>query len=272
MPLWQISPRAEIGCRVRISPFCVIEDQVKVGDDCQLGPGVVLYAGTEIGPGCHLGPGVVIGGRPMDTAYQGEPTRVRIGSNNDLREFVTIHRSTGPETATLLGNDNLIMAYVHIAHNCRIGTHTVITNACQLGGYVEVGDRAVIGGMTGIHQHVRIGTLAMVGACSYLSRDLPPYMLGAGVPFRVRGLNDIGLRRNGFSAETRRILRAVHRLVYRSALGLRDALEQVARRYPDSPEVREFVRFCRRTSRGLQLSNPQADELSPPANAAWEEQ
>lgn len=286
---------ARIGHNTGIAPFALIEDNVMVGDDCEIGPQVVLRSGAEIGPGCRLAVGVVIGEPPLDTAYQGEPTRVLLGARNDVREYVTIHRSTGPGTSTLVGSDNLLMPYVHIAHNCRIGNHVIVTNACQLAGHVEVEDHAVLGGMIGIHQFTRIGAYAMAGACSYLARDLPPFMLGAGNPFRVRGINSVGLRRAGFSAAAIQALRRLYRIVYRSGLHLSDALAELRASLPqlvvrdssdeqqttsnDAPsegaatrratphdelrpaaaEVRRFIHFAEQSRRGLQL-NAVADE------------
>jgi len=248
-----ISPDARLGRNVTVAPFALIEAGVTIGHDCEIGPQVVLRAGTVIGSGCVLGTGVVIGDPPMDAAFKGEASGVRIGDNNDLREYVTIHRATGRNRNTVIGKGNLIMPYTHIAHNCRIGNSVTITNACQLAGYVEIDDGAVLGGMTGIHQFVRIGAYAMAGACSYLSKDLPPFMLGAGNPFRVRGVNRVGLRRAGFTGRQIDRLREIHRLVYRSNLNLTAALARIRKRFPDSPHARQFIAFCRKSERGIQL-------------------
>jgi UDP-N-acetylglucosamine acyltransferase len=145
------------------------------------------------------------------------------------------------------------MPYAHVAHNCRIGNRVTITNACQLGGHVQVEDCAVLGGMTGLHQFTRVGAYAMAGACSYLSRDLPPFMIGAGNPFRVRGINRVGLLRAGFPPEQLDLLRTVHRLVYRSDLNLSDALAAVQARFPDSAQAQQFMAFVRTSKRGIQL-------------------
>jgi UDP-N-acetylglucosamine acyltransferase len=260
-----IQPGARLGRNVTVAPFAIVEDSVTIGDDCTIESHVVLRAGTEIGAGGRVGVGVVIGERPMDTAYQGEPTGVRIGRNNDIREYVTIHRSTGTGTQTIIGDDNLIMPYVHIAHNCRIGSSVTITNSCQLAGHVQVEDQAVLGGMTGIHQFTRVGACAMVGACSYLAKDLPPFLIGAGIPFRVRGINRVGLVRAGFQSGQLGILRAVYRIVYRSGRNLSSALDELEHRFPDSAEVRRFVAFARASKRGIQLRDP--GELAHPGSA-----
>jgi UDP-N-acetylglucosamine acyltransferase len=248
-----IHPSVRLGKNVTVEPFAVIESGVTIGDNCEIGPQVVLRAGTVIGSGCHLRTGVVIGDPPMDTAFKGEASGVRLGDNNDLREYVTIHRATGRNRNTIIGSDNLVMPYTHIAHNCRIGNHVTITNACQLAGHVEVEDFAVLGGMVGIHQFVRIGAYAMAGACSYLSRDLPPFMLGAGNPFRVRGINRVGLKRAGFKPGEIDRLREIHRLVYRSNLNLTAALARIRKRFPDSPHARQFITFALNSERGIQL-------------------
>lgn len=253
-PLAVVDPGAQIGTRVRIAPFALVEAGVRIGDDCEVGPNVVIRAGTELGAGCRLRAGVVLGDPPMDSSYQGESTRVRIGRNCDLREYVTVHRSTGNGTETVIGDDVLVMTYVHIAHNCRVGNRVTVTNACQLAGHVEVEDGAVLGGMCGVHQYTRIGALAMVGACSYLAKDLPPFLIGTGNPFRVRGLNLVGLRRAGFSAEQIELLRKVYRIVYRSKHNLGAALAEIEARFPDSLEVRQFTAFCRAGRRGIQLT------------------
>jgi UDP-N-acetylglucosamine acyltransferase len=248
-----VNSAARVGRNVAIGPFALVEPDVTIGDDCVIGPRVVLRTGAEIGDGCHLGVGAVVGEPPLDFAWRGETSRVRLGRNNDVREYVTIHRATGRDAATVIGDGNLIMPYVHIAHNCRIGNRTTITNACQLAGYVEIGDGAVLGGMTGVHQYVRIGACAMAGACSYLARDLPPFLLGAGNPFRVRGINSVGLRRAGFRPEQLKILRELYRFVYRSERNLTAALNDLPPRLSESPEVRQFIAFARSSRRGLQL-------------------
>jgi UDP-N-acetylglucosamine acyltransferase len=243
-----------------------IHASVIVGPDVEFGPG------CEVGPFCHFegrvaagernrfAAGVAIGGPPMDTKYQGEDTDVRIGSGNTFFEYTTAHRASGKGNSTVIGDDNFVMAYVHIAHNCRVGNGCVITNGVQLGGHVEVGDRANIGGLTGIHQFCRIGTLAMVGAHSYANKDIPPYMLAAGHPCRVRGLNSVGLRRAGVSESAQSLLRRAYRVIYRGGLNLGQALSTIeAELLPQSKpghgreQLEELVRFIRSSERGIEL-------------------
>jgi len=196
----------------------------------------------------------------MDTKYGGEDTEVRIGSGNTFFEYSTVHRANGAGNATVIGDDNFIMAYVHVAHNCRIGNGCVITNGVQLAGYVEIGDLANIGGLAGVHQFCRIGQLAMVGACSYVNKDIPPYMLAAGSPCRVRGVNSVGLRRAGVSGPALALLRRTYRVIYRAGLNLTQALSTIETDLlPASAPGRgqeqlgELVRFIRSSTRGIEL-------------------
>jgi UDP-N-acetylglucosamine acyltransferase len=170
---------------------------------------------------------VVIGSAPMDRDYAGEETGVVVGRRSVFHEYTTVHRSTGKGTTTVIGDDSYIMAYVHIAHNCRVGDGCTITNGAQLAGYVEIGDRANIGGLVGIHQYCRVGGLAMVGAHSYVNRDIPPFVVAQGFPCRVRGLNTTGLDRAGLSSEAVAVLKRAFRLMYRAGLNLAQALNRI---------------------------------------------
>lgn len=203
----------------------------------------------------------------MDTKYLGEDTEVRIGDGNTFFEYSTVHRASGAGNATVIGGDNFVMAYVHIAHNCRVGNGCVITNGVQLAGYVELGDYANIGGLAGVHQFCRIGTLAMVGACSYVNKDIPPYMLAAGNPCRVRGVNSVGLRRAGIGEPVLTLLRRAHRLIYRAGLNLAQALSTIeADLLPQSApgsgkeQLEELVRFIRSSGRGVELRSGREEQ------------
>jgi UDP-N-acetylglucosamine acyltransferase len=196
----------------------------------------------------------------MDTKYGGEDTEVRIGSGNTFFEYSTVQRASGAGNVTVIGDNNFVMAYVHIAHNCRVGSGCVITNGVQLAGHVEVGDHANIGGLAGVHQFCRIGTLAMVGACSYVNKDIPPYMLSAGNPCSVRGLNSVGLRRAGLAESVQSLLRRAYRTIYRGGLNLGQALSTIETELllSSTPgggkeELEELVRFIRSSSRGVEL-------------------
>jgi UDP-N-acetylglucosamine acyltransferase len=255
-----VHPGARLGRNTSVAPFALIENDVVIGDNCEIGPQTVLRAGTRLGSHCTLRAGVVIGDPPMDSAFKGESSGVAIGDHNDLREYVTIHRATGAGQNTVIGNDNVIMPYTHVAHNCRIGNRVTITNACQLAGYVQIDDGAVLGGMTGIHQFTRVGALAMAGACSYLAKDLPPYLIGAGNPFKVCGINRVGLRRAGFAPEQLDRLREIYRIVYRSNLNLSDAIAEIRRRFSDFSPAQQFIAFIETSKRGIQLREDGREE------------
>lgn len=248
-----VHKNALLGKNVSVGPFATIQALAKIGDYVRIGPYVLIESNVEIGEGCEIGPGVVIGATPLDYNFKGEVSKVKIGKRNIIREYTTIHRATGKNKVTLIGDDNFIMAYVHIAHNCRIGDHTVITNSSQLAGYVEIQDYANIGGMTGIHQYVRVGKLAMIGACSFLDKDLPPFLIGQGNPFRVRGLNRIGLRRQNFTTTQIRILTEAYRLLYRSNFNLTQALTKIKKELPKTEDLKTLLDFIIHSKRGIEL-------------------
>jgi UDP-N-acetylglucosamine acyltransferase len=250
-----------------VHPTAIIGREVALGPGCNVGPFCHLEGRVTAGEKNRFGTGVAIGGAPMDTKYDGEDTDVRIGSGNVFFEYTSVHRASGAGNATTIGDDNFIMAYVHIAHNCRIGSGCVVTNGVQLAGYVELGDRANIGGLAGVHQFCRIGTLAMVGACSYVNKDIPPYMLAAGNPCRVLGLNSVGLRRAGLDGPVLAVLRHAYRIIYRSGLNLGQALDTIeADLLPRSvagvgrEQLAGLVRFIRSSVRGVELRSGRGEQ------------
>ncbi len=226
-----IHPEAQLHPTVQVGAYTVIGAQVKVGPDTRIGPHVILDGCTEIGERNQIFPGAAIGLEPQDLKYDGSPSLVKIGNNNRIREYVTINRATGAGEATLIGDDNLLMAYVHVAHNCCIENGVIISNAVNLAGHVHIESQARIGGVLGIHQFVYIGRLAMVGGMSRVDRDVPPYMLVEGNPASVRTLNQVGLKRAGLSeveqGQVLRSLKKAFKLLYRSGLTLNQALEQL---------------------------------------------
>jgi UDP-N-acetylglucosamine acyltransferase len=259
-----------IPCSDRIHSSVLIGPHVEFGPECEIGPFCHFEGRVTAGQQNRFATGVAIGGAPMDTKYQGEDTEVRIGSGNTFFEYTTVHRASGTGNATVIGDDNFIMAYVHIAHNCRIGNGCVITNGVQLAGYVELGDHANIGGLAGIHQFCRVGTLAMVGACSYVNKDIPPFVLAAGNPCRVRGLNSVGLRRAGFGEPVQSRLRRAYHIIYRGGLNLGQALRTIeADLLPQSAsgggkeELEELVRFIRSSARGIELRSGRQEQEEP---------
>ena len=249
-PLAVVSPTAHIGNGVQIGPFCVIESDVTVGDGCTLENHAILKSGTTLGANNHVFEGAVLGGFPQHVHVPEHPGKVVIGSGNTIRENVTIHRALEPGRATTIGDDNLLMVNVHVAHDCRLGGHTIVTNNVMLAGHVTVGDRAFLSGGAGAHQFCRIGTLAMVGGQAHLVKDVPPYVTVDGHSSLVVGLNRIGLRRTGFSPELIRRLKDAYRVIYRSGLTWAEVLQRLKMEFPDGPAA-EFYRFFSGTTRGI---------------------
>ncbi len=253
-----------------IHPSALIGPDVTLGSGCEVGPFCVLEGRLTVGAGNRFAPGVAIGGPPMDTKYRGEDTEVRIGSGNTFFDYATVHRATGTGNATVIGDRNFVMAYVHIAHNCRVGNDCVVTNGAQLAGHVELGDGANIGGLAGVHQFCRVGTLAMVGACSYVNKDIPPFMLAAGNPCRARGLNVVGLQRSGIAEPTLGFLHRAHHIIYRAGLNLAQALSTIESDLlpataPDRgrEQLLNLIHFIRSSTRGIELrSGPPEQEES----------
>jgi UDP-N-acetylglucosamine acyltransferase len=228
-PTAVVHSSAQLAQGVEIGPYAVIGDRVSLGPYTRVGAHAVIEGCVHIGAENHIFPGVTIGLAPQDVSYRGAQSWVKIGDRNQIREYVTIHRPTQADALTQIGDDNFLMAYVHVAHNCHIENGVTIANAVELGGYVHVESHAVIGGLTGVHQKVHIGRLAMIGGMSRINRDVPPYMLIEGNPARVRGLNRIGLKRNGITADSIAFkdLKKAYQLLYRSDLPFAKALEQL---------------------------------------------
>jgi UDP-N-acetylglucosamine acyltransferase len=247
-----ISPDCELAERVEIGPYAVIGPDVHIGENTVIGSHVVIEAHTDIGARCRVFQFASIGVQPQDLKFRGEATRVVIGNDNTIREFVTIHRATVSDIGvTIIGDHNLIMAYSHIAHNCKLGNHVIMVNAANLAGHIHVEDYAIIGGLTGIHQFTRIGAHCIIGGASAISKDVAPYLLVSGNRARPHGLNLIGLKRRGFKEGTIRALKDAYRLIFRSSLLLRTALEKVRNEVEDCPEVRHFVEFIEQSKRGI---------------------
>ncbi|HEY9749636.1 MAG TPA: acyl-ACP--UDP-N-acetylglucosamine O-acyltransferase [Allocoleopsis sp.] len=245
-PTAVIHPDAELHPTVQVGPYAVIGPQVKVGPDTIIGAHVVLDGRTEIGARNHIFPGAAIGLEPQDLKYDGSVSLVQIGDDNRIREFVTINRATRAHEVTVIGNGNLLMAYVHVGHNCMVEDNVIISNAVSLGGHVHIESRAVIGGVGGIHQFVHVGRLAMVGGMSRVVRDVPPYMLVEGNPIRVRTLNQVGLKRAGImdleDGQVFQSLKKAFRWLYRSGLTLEQALEKLEL-LPENEHLQHLCRF-----------------------------
>jgi UDP-N-acetylglucosamine acyltransferase len=246
-----VHPTAKLADGVSIGPFAIIGEEVTIGADTSIGAHAVIERWTGIGAGCRIGTGAVLGGAPQHLQYDGSPSYLHIGDGNDIRELVVIQRSMKPGGSTRLGSHNFIMAQAHIAHDCVLGNHAVVSSLTALAGHVEVEDGAMIGGVTGVHQFVRIGTYSMVGGSSRLLQDVPPFLLAAGSPAAVHGLNTVGLRRAGFSAETRRELKIAYRTLYRSGLNVSQALDTIRCQLNLSAPVAHLIRFIEHSQRGI---------------------
>lgn len=243
---------AEIGEGVSIGPYSIIGEGVVIGDRTKIGPHVVIYGPTEIGNDCTFFQFSAIGAIPQDLKFQGEDTKIRIGDRNTFREFVTIHRASSHGTReTVIGNDNYLMAYVHIAHDCHLGNNIIMVNGATLAGHIMIEDYAVIGGLSAIHQFTRVGGYAMVGGCSAVVQDVPPYMTAVGNRAKLYGLNLIGLKRHGFSDETIKILKKAYRIIFQSKLTLKEATKKVREEIKGSKEVDYLLRFIEESERGI---------------------
>jgi UDP-N-acetylglucosamine acyltransferase len=245
-----VSPRATLGDGNDIGPGCIIEDGTVLGSRNRLWTNVYVGPGTTLGDENQIHMGAVVGHVPQDLAFSGGPSFTTVGHRNTLREYVTIHRGTKEGTATVLGDDNFLMANAHLGHNCQVGSRTVMANLATLAGYCEVQDGAVISGMVVVHQFTRIGRLAMVSGLSAVSKDVPPYTLCAGRPAVIRGLNTVGLRRAGLSPAVREEIKRAYKLLYREGLNVSNAMAAISQEC-QSPEVKSLVEFVKSSKRGI---------------------
>ncbi len=258
-PTAVIDPSAEIADGVSVGAYSVIGEGVKLSSGVKVHAHVVIEAHSIIGEDCEIWPGAVLGGIPQDRKFKGEKSYLIVGKNNIIRECVTIHRAAGVGEETRIGDDNLIMAYVHIGHNCTVGSGITMANMVGVSGHVTVEDKVTIGGFVGIHQFVRIGKLAMLGGYSKVVQDVPPFMMADGRPCDVLDLNIIGLRRGGVSSATRTDLKQAYKLLYRSNMNVTQALDVIEADIPSSPErdyLLEFMRNIRNGFGGRQHDKP----------------
>lgn len=249
----QIGSRAQIKRSTTIGAFCIIEDDVVIGERNSIGSHVIIRSGTVIGDDNQIHAGVQIGIPPQDYHYRGEISYCHIGDGNIIREYATISKATGKDQATVIGDENFVMTYVHVAHNVIIGSNTIVASGSQLGGHVELGDHATIGGLAGVHQFCRIGRYAMLGAKSYLNMDLPPYLLARGNRAVVYGVNIRGLTRHTFSAPDIERIKEIYRLLYRSTHTGTRVLEMLSREISHNSYARDFEGFIRTSRRGILL-------------------
>jgi UDP-N-acetylglucosamine acyltransferase len=250
-----VDPQAEVHSTTTIEPYAVIDGPVRIGAETIIGAHTVVSGHTSIGRGNTIGSFASIGAPPQDLHYRGEPTELIIGNNNHIREYVSIHRGTVDGSGkTVIGNENMIMAYSHIAHDCRIGDHVIMANVATLAGHVEIGAHVNLGGLVAVHQFCRIGDYTYIGGMSGISMDVPPFVILSGTRNRMRitGINKIGLRRNGLDRETISRLDQAFKIIFRTPdLLTKDALDKTMEEVPDCPQVRQLVEFFRTSTRGV---------------------
>jgi UDP-N-acetylglucosamine acyltransferase len=246
-----VDPGAVIGSNVSIGAYSVIGGQVELGDECEIGPHVTIEGKTSIGSRTRIFQFASIGGPPQDFSYRGEETRVEIGARVMVREYVTIHRGTvRGRGATVIGDDCYLMSYCHVAHDCILGQGVIMANSAHLGGHIEIGARAILGGIVAVHQFVRVGEYALVGGVSGVAKDVPPYTLASGSRIYVYGLNEVGLRRNGFPRDTIRKLKRAFKIAFRSSLRVEQAVQKIRSEMMDTPEALKFADFLASSKRG----------------------
>ena len=250
-PLASVHPEAKIGQNVVIEPFATVQKDVVIGDGCWIGPNVVLFDGTRLGRNVKVYPGASISAVPQDLKYSGERTETFIGDNTIVREFVTISRGTNDKLKTVIGRNCLLMAYVHVAHDCLIGNHCILVNTVQVAGHVTVDDWAIIGGASALHQFVKVGAHVMISGGSLVRKDVPPYTKAAREPLSYAGINSIGLRRRGFSTEKISEIQEIYRYVFLKGINNTKALDIIAESIPQSEERDYILNFIRASDRGI---------------------
>jgi len=242
-PAAHVARGAEIGTDVEIGPGAVIGPHVTIGAGTRIGPNALIDGWTDIGPGCRIHAFAVLGTDPQDLKFKGGPSKLIIGARTTIREFATLNRATDEGDATRVGDDCLLMAYAHVAHNCVVGNNVILANAATLAGHVVIQDQAILGGLVPIHQFVHVGRLAFIGGMTRIAQDIPPFLRVAGSPIRLSGLNSVGLARRGVPPENRLALKRAYRLFYRSGLRTAEALAAIRNDVEPLPEVLEFTRF-----------------------------
>jgi len=250
-PTASVHPKAKIDKGVSIGPFSIIGENVKISENTVIGSSCVIDGNTKIGKCCKIFTGAIIGSEPQDLKYQGEKTQVIIGDDNTIREYVTISLGTIDKGKTVVGNKNLFMAYSHIAHDCLVGNEIVIANAGTLAGHVIVEDKAIIGGMVGIHQFSKVGNLSIIGGCSKVIQDIPPFSIVDGHPAKVYGINSIGLKRAKVPLENVKNLKSAFKILFKSKVSTTSALKKIKDNIPEDPYVSYLIKFIKKSKRGV---------------------
>lgn len=246
-----VDPKSTIGADVTIGPFSSIESDVTIGEGTWIGPNVTIMSGARIGKNCRIFPGAVIAAIPQDLKFEGEASTVEIGDNTTIRECVTINRGTKAYGKTVLGSDCLVMAYVHVAHDCIIGNHVILVNSVALAGHVEIGDWAIISGLSAVHQFVKIGKHAMIGGGAMVRKDVPPFITAAGDPLGYAGINSVGLRRRGFTQDQIHTVQDIYRFLYQSGKNISQAIEEIEAQFGGDQLAIDTLDFINASERGL---------------------
>jgi UDP-N-acetylglucosamine acyltransferase len=249
--LASVSPDAKLGANVTVEPFTLIHANVEIGEGTWIGSNVTIYEGTRIGKNCKVFPGAVLGAVPQDLKFEGEQTTVIVGDNTTIRECVTINRGTKDKFTTSIGNNCLLMAYTHIAHDCIVGNNVIIANGVQMAGHVAVFDNARIGGLSAIHQFVNIGRHVMIEGGSMVSKDVPPFVKAGRYPLAYEGVNAVGLRRSGFTSERLNEIQDIYRILFVHNRNLSKAILKVESELPVTPELEEILGFIKGSERGV---------------------
>lgn len=250
-PLAHIHPNAKLGKDITVDPFAVIEDEVTIGDGCHIMSHAVIMRKVAIGRSCRVFPGAVIGAIPQDLKFNGEETTVEIGDNTTIRECVTINRGTKDKWKTVIGNNCLLMAYSHIAHDCILGDYVIIANSVQLAGHVEIGDHAIIGGMAAAIQFSKIGAHTYIAGGTEVIKDVPPYIKAGRSPLCYVGVNSVGLQRRGFTSEKINSISEIYRNIYLRGLNISQATKIIESELPESEEKTEILQFIKDSKRGI---------------------
>jgi len=247
-----VSPKAQLGVNVEVGPFSIIEDDVQIGDNTKISSNVKIKPYTTIGQNCQIFEGSVIGGLPQHIGFKGEKTFVKIGDNVVIREYVTVNRGTSfDDGITQIGDNTYLMAYVHIAHDCKVGHDTILANNVTLAGHVQIGDYVFIGGLTPIHQFCRVGDYAMVGGASAVDKDIPPFTRASKNHALLYGLNLVGLQRRGFTKEQIKLLKEAYKTVFLRSNTISEGIQRVKETLPMTPEIQKFIQFIETSKRGI---------------------
>ena len=259
-PLSSVHPDAKIGNNVKVDAFTTIEGDVVIGEGTWVGPNVTIFNGARIGKNCNIFPGAVISAIPQDLKYEGENTTTEIGDNCTIREMVTLNKGTNALGKTVIGNNCLLMAYVHVAHDCLIGNNVILANSVNLAGHVLIEDYAILEGYVGVSQFMRIGAHSFIAGQTGVRKDVPPFTKAAREPLSFAGINSVGLKRRGYETAAVNLIQDVYRILYTKGFSTRNALDIIEKEIPSSPHKDEIVNFIRSSERGIMRGYSGADD------------